>query len=167
MKSILPGQTTSVRYKDEAFEQIVSSLRYQAGTTQATQFVFTGSARHQMKLAARTLATRLGKQLYSIDLSAVKSKYIGETEKNLSKVLDRASGANWILFFDEADALFGKRTNVRDAHDKYANQETSYLLQKLEQYKGIVILTTQNKSNIDSKMKRNRTRKIVVRFPPR
>jgi SpoVK/Ycf46/Vps4 family AAA+-type ATPase len=166
MMRTLPGQTTSVRYKDEVFEQIVSSLRYQAGTAQATQLVFTGSARHQMKLAAKALATRLGKQLYSIDLSAVKSKYIGETEKNLSRVLDRASGAGWILFFDEADALFGKRTHVRDAHDKYANQETSYLLQKLEQYKGIVILTTQSKSNIDTQKKRNRMRKIVVKFPP-
>jgi SpoVK/Ycf46/Vps4 family AAA+-type ATPase len=166
MKRILPVQTTSVRYKDEAFEQIVSSLRYQARGTQATQFVFTGSARHQMKLAAKALSTRLGKQLYSIELSAVKSKYIGETEKNLSRVLDKASGAGWILFFDEADALFGKRTHVQDAHDKYANQETSYLLQKLEQYKGIVILTTQSKSNIDTQKKRNRMRKIVVKFPP-
>ena len=95
----------------------------------------------------------LGKQtqrdVYRVDLSTVVSKYIGETEKNLSNLFDRAKDKDWILFFDEADAIFGKRTNVRDAHDKYANQEVSYLLQRLESHPGLVILATNFKENID------------------
>ena len=166
MKPVLPGQTPSVRYKDQTFEQIVSQLRHERCSPHATLLVFTGTPRHQMKLAAKALATRLGKQLYSVDLKGVHSKYIGETEKNLRKVLDTASSANWILFFDEADALFGKRTGVKDAHDRYANQETSYLLQKIEQFRGIVILSTQSRSNTDTAKKGKRMRKIVVRFPP-
>jgi SpoVK/Ycf46/Vps4 family AAA+-type ATPase len=79
----------------------------------------------------------------------VVSKYIGETEKNLELLFARAEDKNWILFFDEADAIFGKRTSVRDAHDKYANQEVSYLLQRIEDYNGLVILATNMKSNID------------------
>ena len=98
-------------------------------------------------------ATLLGKAhqlpVFRVDLSMVVSKYIGETEKNLSNLFARAAGKNWILFFDEADALFGKRTDVRDAHDKYANQEVSYLLQKVETYNGLVILASNQKNNLD------------------
>jgi SpoVK/Ycf46/Vps4 family AAA+-type ATPase len=79
----------------------------------------------------------------------VVSKYIGETEKNLENLFAKAEAKQWILFFDEADALFGKRTNVRDAHDKYANQEVSYLLQRVEDFDGLVILATNMKNNID------------------
>jgi len=79
----------------------------------------------------------------------VVSKYIGETEKNLSQLFERAKNKDWILFFDEADALFGKRTNVRDAHDKYANQEVAYLLQRIENHNGLIILASNFKSNID------------------
>ena len=165
MKSLVSGQTSLVRYKDEAFEQIVRSLRSRPGTSQTTQIVFTGSGKQQMKLAARNLAMRLGKQLCPVDLSTVQGKYIGETEKNLSKILDKASAANLILYFDEADALFGKRTNVRDAHDKYANQETSYLLQKLEKFKGIVILTTNSKSGGVCKTQIIKKYNIVVQLP--
>ncbi len=99
-------------------------------------------------------ASLLGKyterSVYRIDLSMVVSKYIGETEKNLSKLFDKAKNKNWILFFDEADAIFGKRTNVRDAHDKYANQEVSYLLQRIESHPGLVLLASNLKSNIDA-----------------
>lgn len=98
-------------------------------------------------------AALLGKQynldVYRVDLSMVISKYIGETEKNLEKVFRKAENKNWILFFDEADALFGKRTNISDAHDKYANQEISYLLQRLEEYPGLVILASNMRSNMD------------------
>jgi SpoVK/Ycf46/Vps4 family AAA+-type ATPase len=87
--------------------------------------------------------------VYRIDLSMVVSKYIGETEKNLENLFAKAEAKQWILFFDEADALFGKRTNVRDAHDKYANQEVSYLLQRVEDFDGLVILATNMKNNID------------------
>ena len=91
-----------------------------------------------------------GRDVYRVDLSMVISKYIGETEKNLSGLFNKAEHKNWILFFDEADSLFGKRTNVRDAHDKYANQEVSYLLQRIEAHNGLVVLASNMKGNIDS-----------------
>ena len=101
-------------------------------------------------LTASLLGKYTGKDVYRIDLSVVVSKYIGETEKNLSSLFDKATNKNWILFFDEADAIFGKRTNVRDAHDKYANQEVSYLLQRIEAHPGLVILASNFKNNIDT-----------------
>jgi SpoVK/Ycf46/Vps4 family AAA+-type ATPase len=98
-------------------------------------------------------ATLLGKQtdreVFRVDLSLVVSKYIGETEKNLGQLFDKAQSKNWILFFDEADALFGKRTETRDANDRYANQEVAFLLQKIEEFDGLVILASNLKSNID------------------
>jgi len=100
-------------------------------------------------LTATLLGKSTGKDVYKIDLSMIVSKYIGETEKNLARLFDKAQNKDWILFFDEADALFGKRTSVRDAHDKYANQEVSYLLQRIESYPGLVILASNFKSNID------------------
>lgn len=100
-------------------------------------------------LTATLLGKYTGRDVYRIDLSMVVSKYIGETEKNLENLFAKAEAKNWILFFDEADALFGKRTNVRDAHDKYANQEVSYLLQRVEDFDGLVILATNMKNNID------------------
>ncbi len=101
-------------------------------------------------LTAGLLGKYTQKDAYRIDLSMVVSKYIGETEKNLSSLFDRAINKDWILFFDEADAIFGKRTNVRDAHDKYANQEVSYLLQRIEAHPGLVILASNFKNNIDT-----------------
>ena len=100
-------------------------------------------------LTASLLGKFTNRDVYRIDLSTVVSKYIGETEKNLSNLFDKAAHKDWILFFDEADAIFGKRTNVRDAHDKYANQEVSYLLQRVESHPGLVILATNFKENID------------------
>ncbi len=101
-------------------------------------------------LTAGLLGKYTNKDVYRIDLSMVVSKYIGETEKNLSSLFDKAINKNWILFFDEADSIFGKRTNVRDAHDKYANQEVSYLLQRIEAHPGLVILASNFKNNIDT-----------------
>ncbi len=101
-------------------------------------------------LTACLLGKYTGRDVFRIDLSMVVSKYIGETEKNLSKLFDKAANKEWILFFDEADSIFGKRTGVRDAHDKYANQEVSYLLQRIESHAGLVILASNMKSNIDS-----------------
>jgi hypothetical protein len=100
-------------------------------------------------LTACLLGKHLGIPVYRIDLSLVVSKYIGETEKNLARVFDKAAHSNWILFFDEADALFGKRTSTSSAHDRYANQEVSYLLQRIEDFPGIVILASNMKANID------------------
>jgi SpoVK/Ycf46/Vps4 family AAA+-type ATPase len=99
--------------------------------------------------AAQAIANDLRRDVYRVDLSAVVSKYIGETEKNLGRVFDAAAGTGAILFFDEADALFGKRSEVKDAHDRYANAETAYLLQRLEAYDGLAILATNQKASID------------------
>lgn len=101
-------------------------------------------------LTASLLGKYIGKEVYRIDLSLIVSKYIGETEKNLARLFDRASNKDWILFFDEADSIFGKRTSVKDAHDKYANQEVSYLLQRIESHPGLVIIATNLKNNIDT-----------------
>jgi hypothetical protein len=114
-------------------------------------------------LTASLLGKYTGKDVYRIDLSMVVSKYIGETEKNLANLFAKAENKDWILFFDEADALFGKRTNVRDAHDKYANQEVSYLLQRVEYYDGLVILATNFKSNIDDAF--SRRFQSIIYFP--
>jgi DNA polymerase III delta prime subunit len=112
---------------------------------------------------AQILGNELKKEVFKIDLSMIVSKYIGETEKNLELLFARAEDKGWILFFDEADALFGKRTNVRDAHDKYANQEVSYLLQRIEDYNGLVILATNMKNNIDEAFIRRFN--SILRFP--
>ena len=100
-------------------------------------------------LTASLLGKQNGMDVYRIDLSMVVSKYIGETEKNLAKIFDRAEHQNWILFFDEADALFGKRTETSDSNDRHANQEVAYLLQRIEDYPGMVILATNIKDNLD------------------
>jgi AAA+ superfamily predicted ATPase len=111
--------------------------------------LFSGPPGTGKTLAASVIAHELGLDLYQIDLSQMVSKYIGETEKNLNRVFTAAANSNAILLFDEADALFGKRSEVRDAHDRYANIETSYLLQKMEEYEGVAILTTNFRSNMD------------------
>lgn len=114
-------------------------------------------------MGAQVLANALKMELYKVNLSAVMSKYIGETEKNLEKIFDGVQNTRNILFFDEADALFGKRTEVKDSHDKYANAETAYLLQKMEEYPGIVILATNYMQNFDEAFKRRL--KFMIEFP--
>jgi hypothetical protein len=111
--------------------------------------LFYGPSGTGKTLTACLLGKYCAMDVYRVDLSMMISKYIGETEKNLSKVFDMAEHKNWILFFDEADALFGKRTGISDSHDRYANQEVSYLLQRIEDFTGVVILCTNLKSNID------------------
>lgn len=112
--------------------------------------MFYGSPGTGKTLTASLLGKYTGKDVYRVDLSLIVSKYIGETEKNLAKLFDKASNKDWILFFDEADSIFGKRTSVKDAHDKYANQEVSYLLQRIESHPGLVIIATNLKNNIDA-----------------
>jgi SpoVK/Ycf46/Vps4 family AAA+-type ATPase len=114
-------------------------------------------------MAARMLANELGLEIYRIDLAGIVSKYIGETEKNLDRVFDAAEDSNAILFFDEADALFGKRTEVRDSHDRYANIEVAYLLQKMEGYPGAVVLATNFRKNLDDAFLRRLD--FLVDFP--
>ncbi|MBI9052670.1 MAG: ATP-binding protein [Bacteroidales bacterium] len=116
---------------------------------QGYKCLFFGAPGTGKTLAASLIGKLTNRKVYRIDLSSVVSKYIGETEKNLSRIFDRASHGNWILFFDEADALFGKRGTTQNAHDRYANQEVSYLLQRFECYEGVSILASNFKDNID------------------
>jgi len=109
------------------------------------------------------IARSLGLELFRIDLATVVSKYIGETEKNLQRIFDNATRADVVLFFDEADAMFGKRSEVKDAHDRYANIETSYLLQKIEAHTGVCILASNLAQNIDEAFMRRI--QVVVDFP--
>lgn len=125
--------------------------------------LFTGPPGTGKTMAAEVLARDLELHLYKVDLSGVVSKYVGETEKNLARIFDEAQTSNSILFFDEADALFGKRTEVSDAHDRYANIETSYLLQKMEEYEGVVVLATNLRQNLDEAF--TRRIRFVVEFP--
>ena len=116
-------------------------------------------------MAAQVLAKELGLDIYRIDLSQISSKYIGETEKNLGSVFDAAKNSNVILFFDEADSLFAKRTAVSSSNDKHANAETAYLLQKIEEYAGLSILATNNLQNFDAAFKRRMTFTIPIGIP--
>ena len=125
--------------------------------------LFAGPSGTGKTMAAEIIAGELGLDLYKIDLSTVVSKYIGETEKNLSRIFTEAETSNAILFFDEADALFGKRSEVKDAHDRYANIETGYLLQRLEEYEGVVILATNFRKNMDEAFVRRL--QFTVEFP--
>ncbi len=124
-------------------------LRHRAGA-RGVRLLFTGQPGTGKTLSAEVLANALGVDLLAVDLSRVVSKWIGETEKNLSAVFDAAERGQAALFFDEADALFGKRTEVTDAHDRYANLETAYLLTRLEQFEGLAILATNLRQNIDA-----------------
>lgn len=125
--------------------------------------LFCGSPGTGKTMAAEVIANELEIDLYKIDLSQIVSKYIGETEKNLDRIFTAAESANAILFFDEADALFGKRSEVKDAHDRYANIEVGYLLQKMEEYEGIAILATNLRQNMDDAFVRRL--QIIIDFP--
>ncbi|MGV3344985.1 ATP-binding protein, partial [Enterobacteriaceae bacterium LUAb1] len=124
--------------------------------------LFHGESGTGKTLAAEVLAQHLGTDLIKVDLSAVVNKYIGETEKNLARIFDLAQADSGVLFFDEADALFGKRSETKDAHDRHANIEVSYLLQRLESYPGLVILATNNRNHLDSAFNRRFT--FIIRF---
>jgi hypothetical protein len=125
--------------------------------------LFAGEPGTGKTLAAQVVATDLGLDVFRVDLATVVSKYIGETERNLDRIFDAAEGSNAILFFDEADALFGKRSEVKDAHDRYANIEVSYLLQRMEAYSGAVLLATNYRRNIDEAFLRRLD--LAVEFP--
>jgi SpoVK/Ycf46/Vps4 family AAA+-type ATPase len=125
--------------------------------------LFSGPPGSGKTMAAEVIASDLGMALYRIDLSAVISKYIGETEKNLRKIFDSAESLNVILFFDEADALFGTRIQVSDAHDRFTDTETGYLLQRLEEHSGIVILAANLRQSLDKAFVHRM--QFVVEFP--
>jgi SpoVK/Ycf46/Vps4 family AAA+-type ATPase len=164
MRYLLNGHATVVRYKDADFNQIIDDLRHAPGSAQTTLIAFTGLPGMFMESAARELAAHMGKHLYRVDLKGVSDKYIGETEKNLNKVFDRTRVTGSILLFDEADDLFGKRTDVKDAHDRYANLETNYLLNLMEDHRGIIIGLFR--SPIEAERRWPRLRHLVVKFPP-
>ncbi len=125
--------------------------------------LFSGPPGTGKTMAAEVVAAELGLDLYKIDLSTIVSKYIGETEKNLERIFSEAQSSNAILFFDEADAIFGKRSEVKDAHDRYANIEVSYLLQRMEAYNGVTILATNLRANLDEAF--TRRLQFAVDFP--
>ena len=138
-------------------------LQRRMGGTSGIVSLFAGASGTGKTMTASVIANEIGLDLYRIELSGIVSKYIGETEKNLDRIFDAARKANCILFFDEADALFGKRSEVKDAHDRYANIEVAYLLQKIENHDGIVILTTNLAKSIDQAF--TRRMQFIVEFP--
>lgn len=129
--------------------------------------MFSGPAGTGKTLAAHWLATSVGQDVLRVDLTAVVSKYIGETEKNLERLFGEAERSNAVLFFDEADALFGKRTDVKDSHDRYANQEVSLLLQRIERYDGIAIVATNSPEQIDPAVLERLHAVVLFPLPPR
>ncbi len=135
------------RYRHSA--TVYDQWGFQASPSRGLVSLFAGPSGTGKTLAAEVIAGDLGLDVFKLDLSSVVSKYIGETEKNLEQIFDAAGGSNVVLFFDEADALFGKRSEVKDARDRYANIEVSYLLQRLERYDGVVLLATNFEKNID------------------
>lgn len=133
--------------------------------SQGLKVLFAGESGTGKTMAAQVLANELGLDIYRIDLATVVSKYIGETEKNLDRIFAAAEGSNAVLVFDEADAIFGKRSEVRDAHDRYANLEVAYLLQRMEGYSGAVILATNLRQNVDDAFLRRLDFVIDFKFP--
>ena len=150
-----------IRYRYQVYEQwgFKHKLRYGQGLS----MLFEGPPGTGKTMAASIIGNELGLPVFQVDLSRVMSKYIGETEKSLGRMFDLAEKSNAILFFDETDALFGKRSEIKDSHDKYANVETSYLLQKMEEYRGVVIMTTNLLSNIDAAFLRRIS--YIIHFP--
>lgn len=153
--------TSAIRFRQVVYEEWGFETRLVLG--KGLKLLFSGPSGTGKTMTAGVIAQDLGLDLYKIDLSCVVSKYIGETEKNLDRIFRAAQCSNAILFFDEADALFGKRSEVKDAHDRYANIEVAYLLQKLEEHDGTVILATNLSKNIDEAFARRMH--YVVRFP--
>jgi SpoVK/Ycf46/Vps4 family AAA+-type ATPase len=133
--------------------------------SRGVNLLFSGPSGTGKTMAAGILARDLGLELYRIDLSTVVSKYIGETEKHLSRIFDAAELGNAMLFFDEADALFGKRSEVKEAHDRYANIEVNYLLQKLEEHNGVVILASNLSKHLDDAFQRRLQFTVIFPIP--
>ncbi len=166
---ILPGDSMEhlreiclhVKYHQQVFSGWAFEKKISLG--KGISVLFAGPPGTGKTMGAEVIANELGLDLYKIDLSTVVSKYIGETEKNLSRIFREAEDSNAILFFDEADALFGKRSEVKDSHDRYANIEINYLLQQMEEYEGTVILATNFQKNIDEAF--TRRLRFIVDFP--
>jgi len=160
-RALLRAAALQVRHRLTVYERWGFAARSPRGL--GLSALFAGGSGTGKTLAAEVLAHELDLDLYLIDLSQVVSKYIGETEKNLARVFAAAEEGGAVLLFDEADALFGKRSEVRDSHDRYANIEVSYLLQRMESYRGLAILTTNRKDALDEAFLRRI--RFVVQFP--
>ncbi len=158
---VLSSISAYLRHRD----RVLSEWGYEAtvSRTQGLKVLFAGESGTGKTMAAQVLGAELGLEMFRVDLAGVVSKYIGETEKNLERIFTAADGSNAILFFDEADALFGRRSQVSDAHDRYANIEVAYLLQRMEVYPGAVILATNFRRNIDDAFVRRLD--FVIDFP--
>lgn len=163
--ALLHELAATVRQRAKVLEQwgLGKKLAASAGVSA----LFAGPPGTGKTMAAEVIAGVLGLDLYKIDLSTVVSKYIGETEKNLERIFSEATSSNAILFFDEADALFGKRSEVKDAHDRFANIEISYLLQRMERYDGVAILATNLRANLDEAFTRRLHFIVAFPFPQR
>jgi SpoVK/Ycf46/Vps4 family AAA+-type ATPase len=160
-RQLLREITAHVRQRTKVYETWGFAEKGERGL--GISALFAGSSGTGKTMAAEVLARELSLDLYRIDLSSVVSKYIGETEKNLRRVFDAAEEGGAILLFDEADALFGKRSEVKDSHDRYANIEVSYLLQRMESYRGLAILTTNLKNALDPAFLRRL--RFIIQFP--
>lgn len=161
--AMLRSACTRIQYRYQVNESWGFSRRLPYG--QGISVLLYGPPGTGKSMAAQVLAREVGLDLFRVDLSQIVDKYIGETEKNLGRLFDTADGVNCILFFDEADALFSKRTEVGDSKDKYANVETAYLLQRIEQFPGITVLATNNARNFDEAFRRRMTYFIHVPMP--
>jgi len=165
---VLPPEQTEQLSEIRHAMQTLTVVHYHWGTAKAwnesgLSVLFSGAPGTGKTMAAETLAASLDLPMYRIDLSQVVNKYIGETEKNLKRIFDAAELSDCILFFDEADALFGKRTDVKDSHDRFANIEISYLLERMERFKGLAILATNRRKDLDEAFLRRL--RYVVEFP--
>jgi SpoVK/Ycf46/Vps4 family AAA+-type ATPase len=149
------------RHREQVLAQ--GSIAGKGGKGRGILALFSGAPGTGKTLAAGVIAGSLGLDLYTVELATVVDKYIGETEKNLERVFREAEALNVVLFFDEADSLFGSRSEVRDARDRYANLEVAYLLQRMEQYDGIAILSTNLRGNLDAAF--SRRLHVMIHFP--
>jgi hypothetical protein len=161
--AILRELVSTVRQRLKVLEEW--GLGKKLASSGAVTVLFAGPPGTGKTMSAEVIARDLGLDLYKIDLSSLVSKYIGETEKNLERIFTEAQSSNAILFFDEADAIFGKRSGVKDAHDRYANLEISYLLQRMESYDGVTILATNLRSNLDEAFLRRLQFAVDIPFP--
>jgi SpoVK/Ycf46/Vps4 family AAA+-type ATPase len=154
-------------------QEIIATTRYDAALSQepatggygarSTVVLFEGRGGTGKTLAAEVLAKEIGKDLSRVDLKQVAGRFIGETEKNLDRIFDAAAARGSVLFFDEADALFGKRSEVKDVHDRFANIEISYLLQRLDEHPGVAVLAVNDKRNLDDAF--HRRIRFTIDFP--
>ncbi|GAA1519872.1 ATP-binding protein [Kribbella lupini] len=161
VRRALQGLAARARHRDTVLTDW--RMRRGGGRGRGVTALFAGDSGTGKTMSAEVIATELGLDLYTVNLATVVDKYVGETEKNLERIFSEAGGVNAVLFFDEADAIFGKRSDVRDAHDRYANIESAYLLQRLESFDGLAILATNLRANIDDAF----TRRLdaIIDFP--